>query len=1459
MSRKLVLAKRLLLPLITGTLLMVIFYFYYTVYVSAERKYLDERAFRILSAFSEKLEQQRTALQNAMNGSLARYEGGGGSILPFAPAYQGSTPSTTDKQRAQQEREEQLESYLAESLGSSYQPNSGKVFKVFESPSTKPSSGVTNSLNLTYLETPQGVGVLASYPVPVGTGELKFPPCVTPSPGPWCLQLQLDLKGTLDNLAAKFGQDYFDQIFIIGTSGRVLYQSGTAGLEFTSVKTLLESRKNQNNPAGQAASFSLTQSPDTGNTVTASIPKSDSDQLIRTELFDVGLAGSEYRAYVRPLRIVIQEPEGKQKKLPSLFVGGLRRKSRIESEAASFPYSTLMWSTLLVLGIFSLGWPFVKLEYMSPKERLRRHQVILLLFAPLVTAMLLTVMVLSYAYANSDRRSADDNLKQLAQRIDANLAAELNRSLDTLSNFPLKPYAGWWLDHRSLKIGADNALLNAKSIFQLRTANSSRYPYFGVLFWADEAGMQRIKIFPGKQSTPFISVAPQSFFTDVRDKRLTPLAGGAHKIALDLLLSPNTGVLDLVVAEPVSSEEFLSHGRGPGLLAQAAVIRPLSLIDPVVPEGYGFAVVDRDGKVQFHSNSARNLVENFIQEAQGDPALQAAITERAEASLNLVYLGRPQRAFTQPVSSLPAFPWTIVVFRDSNLFGIVNITAALLAFALISGIYGLIILFTSIWIFRLKYPLQALWPSTSRMPAYLRAALASVFLTATFFFTYASFTLDQTLAAVLMIGFAACAFLIMQRDWSALHERVIYAAVLALMGSSIQHWLAWAATALLVILVIFSLGENKNDSPRGAAQSPRSPGWKRYALFPAADLLIFWVLAVLAGRSWYLVIPALYLVLSYPRISDPCVARCQEMAGNRPRYWYLGMAICLLSVLAVVPCFGFFRVAREAMSVLALKHQQVALSSKMQQRSLAIENSYRVLCRGNAPACPQELQPYVNMRKEETLDRYDQVFLNTSASPSIKNSSPVDVSRLQPLIADFASWIPANSFGAELRALALPASPGQAPRWQASQEGDSRLLVLAVSPGNDPAPPAIASPYPAEAPLQWRTIGFLILLAVVLVFWMDRLVRTIFLLDVKNLPPLDPWCLDPPAGENLIIIAPPKSGKGIAARTLPDTDRLDFRKMCIENKWQGYPREHPLVVISHFEYDLDNPQSCLAKLKVLEENLYVQRRKVMLLSAVDPMPYLADSCPEILTTDPKDPGAALLLLDRWAAVLSQFHKKTIIGAESVTFHTALARVERERAPQGLLSVILRECDHTAHLRRFGEELLAVWPTLISADDEEIIETLLERADSYYRVVWDTCTKEERLVLFQLAKDGWANSKNAPAIQQLLRRKLVSSDSGYQLMNESFRRFIRRAQDPEEIAAWERDERASTWHGVKVVLGTASIFVGGWLFYSQQDILKASVGYLAAVGAAGTAILGIIRSFVDFRGKGSSTGGNQANP
>jgi hypothetical protein len=53
--------------------------------------------------------------------------------------------------------------------------------------------------------------------------------------------------------------------------------------------------------------------------------------------------------------------------------------------------------------------------------------------------------------------------------------------------------------------------------------------------------------------------------------------------------------------------------------------------------------------------------------------------------------------------------------------------------------------------------------------------------------------------------------------------------------------------------------------------------------------------------------------------------------------------------------------------------------------------------------------------------------------------------------------------------------------------------------------------------------------------------------------------------------------------------------------------------------------------------------------------------------------------------------------------------------------------------------------------------LLDRVDSYYRVLWSSFTENERLVLYQLSRDGWANPLNRAAIQQLQRKEFVSKE------------------------------------------------------------------------------------------------------
>ena len=57
------------------------------------------------------------------------------------------------------------------------------------------------------------------------------------------------------------------------------------------------------------------------------------------------------------------------------------------------------------------------------------------------------------------------------------------------------------------------------------------------------------------------------------------------------------------------------------------------------------------------------------------------------------------------------------------------------------------------------------------------------------------------------------------------------------------------------------------------------------------------------------------------------------------------------------------------------------------------------------------------------------------------------------------------------------------------------------------------------------------------------------------------------------------------------------------------------------------------------------------------------------------------------------------------------------------------------------------------DPQKALDELVEDSESYYSVLWSTLSAREHLVLYQLAKDGWANTKNDRAIRQLQRKGL----------------------------------------------------------------------------------------------------------
>jgi hypothetical protein len=125
-----------------------------------------------------------------------------------------------------------------------------------------------------------------------------------------------------------------------------------------------------------------------------------------------------------------------------------------------------------------------------------------------------------------------------------------------------------------------------------------------------------------------------------------------------------------------------------------------------------------------------------------------------------------------------------------------------------------------------------------------------------------------------------------------------------------------------------------------------------------------------------------------------------------------------------------------------------------------------------------------------------------------------------------------------------------------------------------------------------------------------------------------------------------------------------------------------------------------------------------------------------------------------------------------------------------------------------------------------------------------------MVLYQLARDGWANPKNNLAIQQLCRKEIIGKRVMFRVMNGSFRQFIRSVEMPDDIAKWERQQQESLWQAFKLAMMTTLAGLFLWLLYAQKDLFQVSIGYMVAVGGALTAVVNFLSSV---RGKAPIAG------
>jgi len=446
--------------------------------------------------------------------------------------------------------------------------------------------------------------------------------------------------------------------------------------------------------------------------------KIDLKEIAQTSnVIDVSLAGSSYKLFSHPIKLSLPSSNAHAPDV-TWIASGLMKSNYLMSEAwsISIPYTLLIICGFLgALLVFS--WPFLKLILAGPKDRFRPTDVYFLVFATIVILAVLTCFGLyGYVYFTIERQM-DEQVGTLAGNIKKNFNEELKQALtqlDTLSqdetllallnsNSGAESQAGPVPAYGSVK-GSDYR--NRIDILPSLLESNPPYRYFDTVVWIGPSGMQVAKWTTKPYTTQYIPVSGRAYFDNIRQGNVYEL--GQHKFSFEAIDSKTTGRRVVEISKAVTGTPWTI----------AFDTRLLSLMDPVLPAGFGYTIITNEGRVLFHSDEAHHLGENLFQECDDDSSLRSTVIGRGDKAMNVRYLGEDHRFF---ITTLQGFPdWSLIVFRNkqplrSAFFELLTTVSVLFL------IYGLILMtaFTIFYIFNVVNDRRAwLWPAEQKADIY---------------------------------------------------------------------------------------------------------------------------------------------------------------------------------------------------------------------------------------------------------------------------------------------------------------------------------------------------------------------------------------------------------------------------------------------------------------------------------------------------------------------------------------------------------------------------------------------------------------------------------------------------------------------------------------------------------------------------------------------------------------------
>jgi hypothetical protein len=1118
-----------------------------------------------------------------------------------------------------------------------------------------------------------------------------------------------------------------------------------------------------------------------------------------TGLLDVMISGTAYKLFSQPCCLVTTlqtdaaDATSRQSD-SSLVIVGLVNASEFRSKTHEIS-PVLVIACLAVILLSLAGWPFLKIRLLGERQRAKRLDVIAVVACGIFGIALLTIVLLDlYAYSQLGR-ARDHHLEEFARELSQAVQRELHdayRQLRCLEAAAPRP--------------ATNERLTATNIFDELPAARRRhagtdgdclasgapaYPFFETFSLIDAKGMQRVKWTPGAWLPEPIDVRGRTYFTDVIAGRAALRSGPSLDPAQSVC--PDGCVLESIWSWTTTRPEAVLSmpTSDPGFPVAALAIPMVSLIRPIIPEGFEFAVIDDKGLVLFHSNPQRNTYEDLFQETDQSRRLRAVIAGRIAENVDLQYAGRSYRAH---VDRLGIGNWSVVTLYGNGPAWALHIEWLVIAMAILVG-YTLaltLLLVFCLWTRRSEW----LWADPRQVEKYKPLSL------------YILVLLIVGSVAVLFVRgglLILLAFMLPLAGWlvSYLTLRRPPPGVMRLRD-------AHAAYATLAVLLFLLTGVIPAAGFLTAAYDVQARTHVKYSQLKLAE----------AVRERLDRARREYRRPDDPASGDNVIVRTRTATDLYDMYYRFLFGSTLndpqvpseqRSLLGNVESYanGLFTGFLEG-------YLPYYSESSVQIRELlhdrAPDDAWSWSTAG----------PILELRLAG-LGHPDGNVVVTSSAPRLWQ---VVVNGEQPAAGAWivlAGMVLASLTWAIVRFIETHVClvGVDQPLWSkvrlAGSSGDNLFVIC-----DPPDRPALAQ---GTHELHLQSIASS---ATPDQEWVRKL------MEIDRLE----------AGRPVLLAD--------FDERLEDPDLASRKLTWIEELTHDQTRS--IVVLSSASPSmLDHTLRIRLRNGAVSEPQLLERWRAVLASFVvvnwrsqttasgrrsgPQTPSFTGRLDDLLRLLRRAPAAVTRRLapaapdgkridDKVLAVLrAEEAADTFVRAICASIEdrlTADRRARDRRDPDG------RDSGWRGADRRTAERRKADPPRILR---EQVLDEIAERTATWYRRLWKACTPDEQLVLAEIAHEGFVNYKSRRTVRRLLGRGLIVKDPSFRVMNETFRRFVLSPQCQADVRAIEGAADPSPWDEVRtpffVALGSAALF----FMFTQRELFDATIAALTTLTIA----------------------------